>query len=274
MAPVQLVGAIRRQQQDPHVTQRSDQEGEQFQGRLIGPVQVLQDEHDRAGGAEPADQPEHQLQQLGRLDVAGWQAAGRIRIEFRQQPGQAAPRRAEQPGELVRRRAAGQRAQRVNERGQRQPLGTQLDAMADEHGETGGRRAGRKLADEPGLADACLTADERECGVTAVRQLHQARERGHLVAPANEDRAHHAGAHDRDVAINARRTVINRLAADICGRAGEVRRRVPAGEQKSSITQPGADCLPPGVMPGRASRPGPGPAGRPRRRAAGNWPAG
>jgi hypothetical protein len=87
-----------------------------------------------------------------------------------------------------------------------------LDAMADEHGEPGVGGFRRELADQPGLADAGLTADERERRVAATGQPHWGRQRGHLVATAHEDRAHYAGAHDPDVATPGRPLAIN------CGR--------------------------------------------------------
>ena len=71
MAPVQLVGAVGGQQHDPDPAQRPDQEGDQLPGGLVGPVQVLEDQQQRPPGAEPAEQPEDQLEQLGHLDPVG-----------------------------------------------------------------------------------------------------------------------------------------------------------------------------------------------------------
>jgi hypothetical protein len=107
--------------------------------------------------------------------------------------------------------------------------------MADEHGEPGVGGFRRELADEPGLADAGLAADERERRVAATGQPHRGRQRGHLVATAHEDRAHYAGAHDPDVATPGRPLAIN------CGRQS------PGG-----TVSPDRELLRPPSMPRRA----------------------
>jgi len=68
VTPVQLVGAVGGQQHDPDAAQRPDQERDQLPGGLVGPVQVLQDKQQRPPGAEPAQQPQDQLEELGHLD--------------------------------------------------------------------------------------------------------------------------------------------------------------------------------------------------------------
>ncbi len=53
----------------PPTAQRPDQERGQIQGGLVGPVQVLDDEHHRPGRAQPPEQAQHQLQQLPGLEA-------------------------------------------------------------------------------------------------------------------------------------------------------------------------------------------------------------
>ena len=74
----------------------------------------------------------------------------------------------------------GQRAQRVDQRRQRQALGAQLHALPGEHQEP---RAGRplgQLPDQPGLADPGLAADDRERGLLRPGPVHQRAQRRQL----------------------------------------------------------------------------------------------
>jgi hypothetical protein len=188
VTPVKLVGTVGGHQQDPGVAQRPDEEGDELQRGLVGPVQVLEHEKDRLAGAQPGQQPEHQLHKLRRPDVLGV-LGGRVRGQFRQQPGETTAARPEQPGELAGRRRPRQRPQRPDQRGQRQPIGAKLDAVPGEHRESGAGRLRGKLFGQPGLADACLAADERQrrlAGPGPVRQPSQQRE---FAAPPDEDRA-------------------------------------------------------------------------------------
>lgn len=139
MTPVELIGAVGDQQQDADAAQRPDQERDQLTGGLVGPVQILEHQHDRLAVAEPAQQAENQFKQLSHLNpvrrpVPGGFCRG-IRVQFGQEPAQAAPGRAEHLGQLVGGRRVGQRAQRVDERGERQSFGAELDALAGQHHE-------------------------------------------------------------------------------------------------------------------------------------------
>jgi hypothetical protein len=52
---VNLVGAVRPDQEHARRAKRAHEERDQVEGRLVGPVQVLEDEHERLLGRQPAD---------------------------------------------------------------------------------------------------------------------------------------------------------------------------------------------------------------------------
>jgi hypothetical protein len=124
-------------------------------------VQVLEHKQQRPPGTEPAQQPEDQLEQLGYLDPIGG-PGGPSRVELGQQTAQAAPGRAEHVGQLCPRRGAGQRAQRVDERGERQAFRAELYAVAGQDREPRVGRVPGQLRDQAGLAHTSLARNDRE----------------------------------------------------------------------------------------------------------------
>ena len=82
---VDLVGAVGEHQQHPRALQRADEEGDEVEGGAVGPVQVLDDQHERPLRAEPAEHAEHQFEQLRG-------AAGRRRGARRRRPAPGSSR--------------------------------------------------------------------------------------------------------------------------------------------------------------------------------------
>ena len=89
-----LVAAVGDHQQDPLAAEVADQEGQQVAGGLVGPVQVLDHQHQRGLLAEAPEQAEQQLEQPRLGGLAG-RAAFRL-AQAGQQPGQLAPGRTDQ----------------------------------------------------------------------------------------------------------------------------------------------------------------------------------
>ena len=87
---------------------------------------------------------------------------------------------------------------------ERQPFRAELDAVAGEHREPGGRCPRGELLSQPRLANARLTADEREHRVAAARHRHRGIERGKLLVPAHQDRADDPAAHEQHALTAAR----------------------------------------------------------------------
>jgi hypothetical protein len=164
-------------------------------------MQVLEGQQQRPPGAEPAQQAEDQLEELGHLNPFRGRLGRPARVEFGQEPAKTTAGRAEHLGQLVRRADPGQRTQRVDERGERQPLGAELDAMAGQHRETGVGCAPGQLGDQAGLADAGLARDDREARLGLRGPLQQRGQRRDLLAPSDEDRALHRLAHSLHGAI-------------------------------------------------------------------------
>ena len=66
MRPVQVIGPVGHH--DQHAVQRplvADQEGQQVPGGLVGPVHVLDDQHDGTGFGQALQDQEHLLEQPG-----------------------------------------------------------------------------------------------------------------------------------------------------------------------------------------------------------------
>jgi hypothetical protein len=75
MAAVQLVGAVGQHHEQPGL-EVADEEGEQVQGRAVGPVQVLHHQHGRGPVGQALQQGEQCLEQL-RLPPRAAGQAGR-----------------------------------------------------------------------------------------------------------------------------------------------------------------------------------------------------
>jgi hypothetical protein len=85
MAAVQLVGAEADDDQHAIGAQRAHEQGHEVERRAIRPVQILDDEHERAVGRDPLDDPHDQLEQARRATLADRAGAGRaVRVEVGQ----------------------------------------------------------------------------------------------------------------------------------------------------------------------------------------------
>ena len=134
MRPVQLVVAHCADQQ--RVTGQSPHEQcDQVERRAVGPLHVLEHEHQRPLGGQPRDESENKLRNSGCTVVGGAHLlAG---LELGEQPGDLASCRAQTLSELVDSELGGERAQHLDERSERNPLTSDLDAAADEHARAG-----------------------------------------------------------------------------------------------------------------------------------------
>jgi hypothetical protein len=199
VAAVQLVAAVGHHQQQAAVAQVADQEGEQVAGGPVGPVQVLDDQEGRAFGAEAFQQPQQQLEQPPLLRPGTRVAAeggtvpgagpGR-RSQLGQEAGQLDPGPpGDHPGQRGLVQVAHERAQGLDQWSERHPLAAQLHAAAVQDGHPGGPGGGHHLADQPGLADPGLAADQHRGGDVAGGPLAGRGQPGQLLGPADEGRA-------------------------------------------------------------------------------------
>ena len=187
VAAVELVTTEGRNDEQPLIANVADEKGEEFPSRVVGPMDVLDDEHDHPLLAEPTQQVEQRLVQAAPRPF-GPQLGGIHRSDRRR------PHESEVGGDRTERvaggrrpataRAAGfvvvegpdQRADGFDDRAERERALRDPDTSAAQHECTLGPRALGRLADQPGLADACLTADEHDPGAACRRVGERVRE--------------------------------------------------------------------------------------------------
>ncbi len=200
MRAVQLVGAVGDDDQQAAVAALvADQEGQQVTGGPVGPVGVLDDQHDRLVLGQPLQQPEHLLEQPRprlRPVLVGLAELGQ---QPRQLPGRAA---RHEPGDAVPPERAYETAQHGGERRERQPLGAQLQAPADEHQGVIGTLG--QLTDQACLADSRLAADEHGGRRPGPRPVEGVAEHGQLAGPPDEQGAHRMDTHAPKYATRSR----------------------------------------------------------------------
>jgi len=159
MRPRQLVGAVRRDDEQRHRAQRQRQRGEQLERRLVGPLQVV--EQDRGGPLgdhprEPAADRLHERRAVG---------AGAPLAELREEHGEMG---AQRPAAVE---AARDGAQVLPERSDDRPV----------RGLRGRRGAAQqprpaiaeRLLGQPGLADARLPGEEKQAAASGDRALER-----------------------------------------------------------------------------------------------------
>ena len=177
VATMKLVAAVGADEQQPRVVRVANQEGEKVPGGAIGPVQVLDREHDRPGLAEAGEQREQDLEQARLCErlVEGRVAADPALAgvaELGQQPCELlAPGQGVQLG---RAELARQRPQRRGERGEGQLALGQLDAVAGEHAT---RRRSPHGARARRPAGSCRPRPRRRSGSRRTPPSRLARER-------------------------------------------------------------------------------------------------
>jgi hypothetical protein len=186
--PVQLVAAEGAHQQHPSRPQIGGQEGEQVAGGTVGPVQVLHDPQQRRPRGQPPDQPQQQLEQPPLTGTRDPGTGGRLAAgdEVGHQAGQLGAGRASDRLQLGRVEVAGQAAQRLDQRGERQALLAQRHAAAAQHPHTLPAGGGGQLLGQPGLAHPGLPADQRHQRLTGGGTRQQVTQPRQLLGAADE----------------------------------------------------------------------------------------
>ena len=196
MLALHILGAIGRHQQDAVVAKGPGQEGQQVEGGAVGPMDVLDDQHERLLRGQTADQSEDQLEQpTGRawIRVGG---AGCVRIQLGEEPGQVATSRPEQRVQFGRWRAADENPERFHDGHEGHALAAQFDASAGQHARASlpGDAIGR-LPDEAALADAGLAGHDHDARFARGASLERRHEAGHFAVASHEHRAHQPSGH-------------------------------------------------------------------------------
>ena len=160
------------------------EEREQAQAHVVGPVHVLEQQHERrrlSGGLE---------QSRDALEEAAGVRAARARCRTGELGKE--PRQLGTPGRLdgAHRPVLAQhpaRAQRFGPRPERQDLGT-LVAAAQEHANARARALGDELGQQPTLSDPRLTLDDHHATAPGTSVLEPFAEQAHLVDPTDQRR--------------------------------------------------------------------------------------
>ena len=185
---VQLVGAVGDDERQRLRARAAHEEGEEVARRLVGPVEVLEHEHDGLDAAEPLDQRQQRLEHarlvraLARaVDPSRRANSGISSASAAREAGGSASARSEPHSTSS--RAIGRSASTSGAYGiaappssRQWPTNTRAPA----------RRARLDLGDEAALADAGLAGDEGECGNARRRAAERAVESGELVRAADE----------------------------------------------------------------------------------------
>ena len=247
VAPVELVGPVGRDQDEPLAARGAQQEGEEVARRAVGPVQVLDDQHERRLLREPGEQGQQRLEQasLGELLVGG--RAGGV-AGLGQQPAQLGAPRPGQLGDGLGAELAPQLAQHGDDRRVGQLALAQLDAVAAQHARAGSPGALGTLVHQAALADARVPGHQQRARLALLGARERMVEARQLLGAADEGRAgytpHRAIIHGAD-----------RQLRRMHGAAG-VARAAPGNDARAAWAA-GCGCAP----PQRAARPG----ARPRR---------
>ena len=182
--PGDLVGAERAHEQHRRLAETASEELEQGAARVVGPVHVLDQHHQRRHGSGALDDPvdgleELQLQVVGRL--GGLQQVGQQRAE--RAPPTAGPLdQAIGPVQLL------HGTQQAQHRGERQPrLAHRYAQPADDvHPRPAPGKRGRELLDERGLPEPGLPGEQDDPATGAQRDVELVLQRRQLAVAAHE----------------------------------------------------------------------------------------
>ncbi len=169
VSTVELIGAEGADDEQPLVARVAPQEGEEVAGRPVRPVEILDDEEDRAFSRQTAEQVEEPFEDPDLEPVVaaagsgrGPVAVGRRRRQLRDEAGEDRQGRAGCRGDGLRIAVAGQRSQDLDDRTERKGVVAERHRSALEHKPAVVAQPGRGLGDQPALADPSLTADEHD----------------------------------------------------------------------------------------------------------------
>ena len=133
VARADLVAAVGRDEQDPVLLDRVAEEGDEVERGVVGPLEVLEHDQHRLGGAEHREHLLEQREPRSARDGDG-RAVGKSGMS--RGSSRTSPASASDP----------QRPQRVDERQVRKPGADELDAASGQHGRPATARARGELA--------------------------------------------------------------------------------------------------------------------------------
>jgi hypothetical protein len=216
VAAVQVVAAVAGHHADAGLEAAGEQEAQQLAGRLVGPVDVLDDEEQRTAAAQLLEDRVHRLEEIGAVDAVG--AVGGVRPRGRVFAGLVAEHATggHQPGDAGRGgdqrlgkggRLGGQPAECLAEREVRHGALAEVETVPDQDAPSVGLGAVAQLAQEAGLADSGVSGEQDRSGRGAVRrpETDQARQPVELLSSTDQRASylghrhvpHHGGCDER-----------------------------------------------------------------------------
>ena len=197
MAPVELVGPIGRDHDQAGTARVARQEADEVAAPRIGPVDVLEDEDERALVSETAEELEHDLEEARLVGGRGQRpltrgaslGRGKVRQEVRELDAAGAKELVEPIG----RQGTEQWTQGADDGRVGEPGRAHLHRAADEDAGAALAGAAGELGDQPGLADAGLAGDQHERWLAGAGSVEGSGEAIELRRTPDEDRARDAG---------------------------------------------------------------------------------
>ena len=246
--------------------QGADEQRGEVERRLVGPVQVLHDHHQRPVGGEPPITPNTSSSSLRFPSSPAGARASACPGSSSAAAGPAlrwparAPRRARGVHD------ARQRAQAVDHRAEREAAPAELDAGAAEHAHVRLARAGRRLLDQPRLAQPASPPTTTTAGSPAAADSSAASSAASSSPLPTNTGLTRPGCTDDTF------TVRQRPARTSCSASARTIVRWRAGRSSSSRSTPRARCTTTSASRSTAcSSRGPCPRGRRPTRARSAW---
>jgi hypothetical protein len=217
MAARDLVAAIGAEQEQRLALERPGQRGQQLQGRVVGPVQIIEEDN---GGRAPGDRGKGPAQRL--------EEGRAVALRGRR------PKLGEQAGEVAGERGADQQrgliaqpgAQRGGDRAIRD--GTLNDRLATEDVEVSG---GERFIDEPRLADARLARQQQQAALTIVERGQRRRQHAQFAFAPHERPVDH----ERVLLSLVDQHIDPRAPSHRCGPRLAVRPMLPLGGERPGV---------------------------------------
>jgi len=194
MTAGQLIGAERAHQEQRVHPSRTGQRSEQCRRGRIGPVQILEHQHERTTLGEPPEHPDHQLAQLLGRNRRG---AFPCHTKAGHQAGQHPSCITDDQIKCVGVQLLDERRDDLTQRGQRPTRFSELQTSSDAHPRASGLGDTGELLHQAGLAYARLTADQHHRRSAHDHSTEGLDESSELGLTAHQHRAGRAQPHEQ-----------------------------------------------------------------------------